>query len=73
MEQFNSKFFENKDCEYYPCHENMEEINCLFCYCPLFSYCPNCDGEKCEYNHKRESYDKIIETLAKNVKENKCQ
>lgn len=30
------KFFENKECEYYPCHKDMESINCLFCYCPLY-------------------------------------
>lgn len=30
------KFFENKDCEYYPCHK-AERINCLFCFCPLYS------------------------------------
>jgi Zn-finger protein len=30
----NFKFFENKDCEFYPCHDK-QSINCLFCYCPL--------------------------------------
>ncbi len=36
------RFFVNKDCEYYPCHESVEELNCLFCYCPLYGreYCP---------------------------------
>lgn len=32
----NYSFFSNKDCEYYPCH-NIEEINCLFCFCPLYN------------------------------------
>ena len=34
----NSKFFCNKECEYYPCHNITEgqELNCLFCYCPLY-------------------------------------
>ena len=27
--------FENRECKYYPCHET-DNINCLFCYCPLF-------------------------------------
>lgn len=31
----NSRYFQNKDCEYYPCHP-MEELNCLFCFCPLY-------------------------------------
>ena len=34
-------FFENKDCEYYPCHK-AERINCLFCFCPLYS--TDCGG-----------------------------
>ena len=29
------KFFSHKQCEYYPCHQ-LDEINCLFCYCPLY-------------------------------------
>jgi Zn-finger protein len=38
--KFDSTYFENRDCEYYPCHER-EHINCLFCYCPLyFLACP---------------------------------
>lgn len=31
----NYKFFENTECEYYPCHK-AEQINCLFCFCPLY-------------------------------------
>jgi len=31
-----SKFFSNKECEYYPCHKSDEDLNCLFCYCPLY-------------------------------------
>lgn len=32
------RFFQNKECEYFPCHkvENEEDFNCLFCYCPLY-------------------------------------
>lgn len=34
------KFFQNKTCEYFPCHKMSEEdqanFNCLFCYCPLY-------------------------------------
>ena len=26
------RFFENKECQYYPCHKGIENMNCLFCY-----------------------------------------
>lgn len=34
------RFFENKDCKYFPCHQGMEgeDFNCLFCYCPMNPY-----------------------------------
>lgn len=40
------KFFQNKSCEYFPCHDKTDEtkFNCIFCYCPL-SYYKNCGGE----------------------------
>ena len=44
------KFFENKACKYNPCHEGMEQINCLFCYCPLYDM---------------ENYDTIIKLLSR--------
>ena len=38
------RFFENRDCPYFPCHAGMEgsAFNCLFCYCPMNPYadCP---------------------------------
>ena len=35
----NYKFFQHKDCEFFPCHKTNkpEDFNCLFCYCPLRS------------------------------------
>ena len=42
----NSSYFVNKDCKYYPCHADKDgnplyDINCMFCYCPLyFTDCP---------------------------------
>ncbi len=29
-------WFQNRECEYFPCHKGVreEEFNCLFCYCP---------------------------------------
>jgi len=73
------KFFENKACQYNPCHEGMELINCLFCYCPLYSmeHCPgkysyiSAGGkrikvcEECTFPHEPENYDKIIKLLSK--------
>ena len=49
MGQISSNFtkfsmgFTNSKCEYYPCHESedIEEFNCLFCYCPMHTLeCP---------------------------------
>lgn len=71
------KFFANKDCKYYPCHKDVNELNCLFCYCPLHSYehCPGTpsyielDGKKikdcsnCVFPHEAENYDTIIRLL----------
>lgn len=68
------RFFENKECQYYPCHNGLKDFNCLFCYCPLYSHpsCPgNCtyivqDGKKikdcsnCTFPHNPDNYDTII-------------
>ena len=31
------RYFKNRACQYYPCHKGIEELNCLFCYCPLYT------------------------------------
>ena len=38
-------FFQNKECEYYPCHNDVdpEGFNCMFCYCPLY-HMKECGG-----------------------------
>ena len=68
------KFFCNRACEYFPCHENAdpENFNCLFCYCPLYALGENCHGNfqytkngikdcsNCQFPHKRENYEKIL-------------
>lgn len=71
------KHFENRDCEFYPCH-NTDSINCLFCFCPLynlegcggnFEYIKSADGKDikdcshCLVPHKKDGYDYIIEKL----------
>ena len=42
----NYKFFQHKECEFFPCHktEDEENFNCLFCYCPLYALGENCGG-----------------------------
>lgn len=82
MEQ-SYRFFENKDCRYYPCHKDIAELNCLFCYCPLYAmeHCPGnhqyvdrqgCKIKictECTFPHKPENYDKIIKILSGNIKD----
>ncbi|MCR5402956.1 MAG: cysteine-rich small domain-containing protein [Butyrivibrio sp.] len=77
---YSSKFFSNKDCEYYPCHSCDCEINCLFCYCPLYNY--NCPGDytmvdkgnrmikscrNCAFPHRPENYETVISLLKKQL------
>ncbi|MCL1901744.1 MAG: cysteine-rich small domain-containing protein, partial [Firmicutes bacterium] len=35
--QMSYNFFQNKECQYFPCHkvDNIEKFNCLMCFCPL--------------------------------------
>ena len=67
-------FFQNRQCEYFPCHTGVpeEDFNCIFCYCPLYalgdgcgggcrwteSGCKDCSG--CTIPHRRENYGRII-------------
>jgi len=39
------RFYRNTACKYMPCHKvnNVEEFNCLFCYCPLY-FLKECGG-----------------------------
>lgn len=72
-----SQFFANRECEYFPCHEGLEEFNCLFCYCPMYRI-EKCPGNpqyfekngrmikvctNCTFPHKPENYKVIIEVL----------
>lgn len=42
----NYAFFSHRECEYFPCHQtdDLENFNCLFCYCPLYALGENCGG-----------------------------
>ena len=46
MEERHYAFFQNTDCEYFPCHKTAhpERFNCLFCYCPLYALGRECAG-----------------------------
>ena len=65
------QYFEHHQCEYYPCHD-LKNINCLFCYCPLYALKDKCGGNfrytdkgikdctNCTLPHRRDNYDYII-------------
>ena len=70
-------FFQNKECEYFPCHRDADpdRFNCLFCFCPLYALGENCGGNftytengikdcsACLKPHRRENYEKIMEMM----------
>ena len=70
-------FFQNRECEYFPCHTctDTENFSCLFCYCPLYALGDRCGGSftytedgikdcsRCLRPHRRENYDKIMEKM----------
>ena len=74
MEDRKYSFFQHRDCEFFPCHD-IEELNCLFCFCPLYMTGDKCGGSftctregikdcsGCVYPHIRENYDRIIQRL----------
>jgi len=53
MAEKHYNFFQNRECEFFPCHEGIDEkdFNCLFCYCPLYALGKKCGG-KCTYNER---------------------
>ena len=73
----NYDFFQNKECEYFPCHQNADSecFSCLFCYCPLYALGDKCGGNftylengikdcsACLKPHRRENYNKIMEKM----------
>lgn len=45
MKQNDHSYFQNRECEYFPCHKTgREDFNCLFCYCPLYALGNRCGG-----------------------------
>ena len=72
------KFFQNRECEYFPCHQGVEveSFNCLFCYCPLYALGNGCGGSftytedgikdctNCIKPHRKENFDRIMEKMS---------
>ena len=45
MKENSARFFQNRECEYFPCHAHGgENFNCMFCYCPLYALGDKCGG-----------------------------
>ena len=74
----NYSYFQNKECEYFPCHKKEGEgFNCLFCFCPLYGMGSECggnftytsDGVKdcsaCTIPHSKDGYDYVLAQLSK--------
>lgn len=72
-------FFQNRKCEYFPCHEGVaeEDFNCLFCYCPLYMLGKECGGnfsytekgikncKNCNRPHIADNYSAIVGQFSK--------
>lgn len=72
-------FFANRNCRFYPCHEHDDDINCLFCYCPLYFLGEKCGGRfvytkkgvkncvNCTVPHERKNFGRIMAILKANL------
>ncbi len=70
-----SRFFQNRDCAYFPCHSGADPatFSCLFCYCPLYALGERCGGnfrytasgikscEACLVPHQPGNYARILD------------
>ncbi|ARC86957.1 cysteine-rich small domain protein [Clostridium argentinense CDC 2741] len=77
----NYKFFQHKECEFFPCHKVKDEdkFNCLFCYCPLY-FLEECGGNNSDFNgvkdcsncmipHSQNGYDYIFNKIVEKNRE----
>ena len=69
----NYRFFQHRECEYFPCHAgvNPEDFNCLFCFCPLYALGRRCGGaftytkeglkdcSACAFPHRKDHYEAV--------------
>ena len=72
------KFFQHKQCEYFPCHAHAdpERFSCIFCYCPLYALGDRCGGafrytengikdcSGCLRPHNPDCYDEILDRFS---------
>lgn len=80
MERKNTeRFFQNRECPYFPCHPNADPdiFNCLFCYCPLYALGEMCGGNfsytelgikdctNCLIPHTEGGYDYIVKNISR--------
>lgn len=70
-------FFQNRECEYFPCHPGADpdQFSCLFCYCPLYCLGDRCGGNfrynakgikdctNCLFPHRRENYPSVCQKV----------
>ena len=75
LSQERFKFFQHRECEFFPCHKTNDPytFNCLFCYCPLYALGTKCGGNYkitdngvkdcsgCMFPHVKDNYDKVNE------------
>ena len=71
-------FFQNRACEFFPCHktDKPDQFNCLFCYCPLYALGKQCGGNyrylengvkdcsACLLPHRKENYGRVNERFS---------
>ena len=70
------RYYENKECEYYPCHKKEgDAFNCMFCCCPLYALGDKCGGNfvylesgikdcsNCYIPHSANGYDYVMSKM----------
>ncbi len=80
----NHPWFTHRDCPHYPCHD-LEALNCLFCFCPLYPLGRDCGGafkvlaggvkdcSGCLFPHRAENYDEVIRRVGEVLRRFPCQ
>lgn len=64
-------FYQNRDCEYFPCHPGADPdtFSCIFCYCPLYALGENCGGHYC---YTEQGTKDCTHCLRPHLRENYC-
>ena len=77
FETDNYSRFTHTECEFYPCHNVKGELNCLFCWCPLYALKDKCGGKfkykkkgikdcsNCTIPHSKNGYEYIVSMFPK--------